>query len=53
MPSRNSIRGRISRWLIVCTFVVCIAKLANGVDPPAKGAPSKMKGPATQAVERP
>jgi hypothetical protein len=32
MPSRHSIRGRLSRWLIACTFVVCIAKLATGQD---------------------
>ena len=52
MPSRNSIRGRISRWLIVCTFVVCISKLANGYDPGPKDAPSRMKGPTAQAAER-
>src|SRR5262245_15708542 len=37
MPSRCLFRGRIARWLIVCTFVVCLAKLAKGQDVPVRG----------------
>jgi hypothetical protein len=37
MSHRSTIRGRISRWLIVCTFVVCFAKLAKGQDVAVRG----------------
>jgi hypothetical protein len=49
MPARNSIRGRISRWLIVCTFVVCLSKLANGYVPPASSEEARVPHAAAKA----
>jgi len=47
MPQPYLLRGRIFRWLIVCTFVVCLAKLASGPT-----APTRVSNSAEAAANR-